>query len=262
LSQDVDLELVLCDGGSRDETRSIIDSFKDPRILFIDNHHSDGAENNWNTAISAASAPLVKIMGQDDVLLPGCLRAEISMLSQPDWHAAAFCYSRRLMILGGRMTGKVTSFTLSDCTSVKSEDLIKEIVRSGRNPIGEPVTVTMRRSALAAAGGFRGSYVIDLDLYVRLLKEGPAIRSSATLTAFRVSDSSWSFKLRRSQAREVLALHERIRVSRGENISSWAYFRGSLLARVYPHLRVFVTILFGVIGSVRSRITYVSRQAG
>lgn len=254
LNQDVDFELILCDGGSQDETVSIIQSFNDPRIRFIDNRDSDGAENNWNTTIAAAHLPLVKIMGQDDILLPGCLRAEQLMLSQPEWAGASFCYSRRLMILGGRIKGRTANFTLSNCRSIGSQELIVEIVRSGRNPIGEPVTVTMRRSALAAAGEFRGSYVIDLDMYVRLLKEGSAVRSPATLSAFRVSSSSWSFKLRRTQAREVIALHQRIHMSDEWIVNSWTYCQGSLLARTYPYLRVLTILFFGIIGSFRRQI--------
>ena len=71
---------------------------------------------------------------------------------------------------------------------------IRKIIRSGTNPLGEPGSILFRRSLLQTTGLFDGSipYVIDLDLWVRLLMLSDLYMFSQALCAFRLSSTSES----------------------------------------------------------------------
>ena len=57
---------------------------------------------------------------------------------------------------------------------------------------------------------FVGDYVIDVDMWIRLLERGPAVFTNETHVAFRVGDRSWSHQLRTSQARETIGLFDAV----------------------------------------------------
>lgn len=161
-------------------------------------------------------------------------------MTQSSSSAVAFCYSKRLLNVAGKHLGKRRELESNSTRIVESNQLLQSIVRSGRNPVGEPVAVTMRRSCFDAAGGYRGSYVIDLDLYVRMLRYGNAARISATLSVFRVSGSSWSYRLRKSQSTEVRILHKRIKNDTEARIGRFSYVIGFISAGLFPVARVIV----------------------
>lgn len=117
-------------------------------------------------------------------------------------------------------------------------EAIRRLVRSGTNAFGEGAAILMRRDAALAAGGFdaRRPYVIDLDMWVRLLRSGPAIGLAETLATFRVSKDQWSVALARQQARHVRQLFAELRadpacgIRRRDALVGW--IRAGLIARM------------------------------
>ncbi len=85
-------------------------------------------------------------------------------------------------------------------------------VRSGANQFGEGAAVLFRRAASEKIGLFDVSlqYAIDIDYWARLLSWGLVMGLCEPLAAFRVSSQSWSNSLVREQARQYVALIERI----------------------------------------------------
>jgi hypothetical protein len=61
----------------------------------------------------------------------------------------------------------------------------------------------MVRDALESAGPFSGSYLIDLDMWNRLWKLGPAIYVEESLSQFRIGNQSWTTKLKNVQAEQM-----------------------------------------------------------
>jgi hypothetical protein len=68
--------------------------------------------------------------------------------------------------------------------------------------------VLMRTDALRKVGPFRGEaqYMIDLDMWCRLLAVGDLYAIPEPLAAFRVQDQSWSHALARRQSAQARAL--------------------------------------------------------
>ena len=75
-----------------------------------------------------------------------------------------------------------------------SVEVARHVVRSGANPIGEPGGVLFRREHYFAVGGWRPDhrFVMDLDLWIRLLQHGEFLGLPETLAAFRIGRESLS----------------------------------------------------------------------
>ncbi len=232
-----DFELIISDDGSTDKTLEIVRSFRDPRISRIDSLAKVGSEANWNNSVVNARGELIKLICQDDLLYRQCLEQEVSTMASPQNKDVSFCFGLRdfvtpngRIIKGRRVSGK------GDARFNKSQ-FLKKVVRSGGNPIGEPMAVTFRRSAFEQAGKFHGDYVIDLAMWVSLIEFGPAIFVDQRLSAFRISKTSWTASLKDSQTNSVRALAKIIFDQNPTLISRADLVRGRLMGSVRAFVR-------------------------
>ena len=80
-----DWELIVSDNGSTDGTRDYLRSLKDPRIRIYEQPVNLGIMGNLNFLLAHAKAPVARILGHDDRVLPGCLeRTDRFMQNRPD----------------------------------------------------------------------------------------------------------------------------------------------------------------------------------
>jgi hypothetical protein len=90
---------------------------------------------------------------------------------------------------------------------------VRRLVQMGTNIFGEPSSVLMRASAVRAAGPWSDAlpYLIDEDMYVRVLERGDFYAIPSSLATFRLSTTSWSLALTRQQSRQNRAFHRKLR---------------------------------------------------
>jgi glycosyltransferase involved in cell wall biosynthesis len=238
-----DFEIVICDDASADTTLSIVAQFDDPRIVVTKSEKAATPAANWNRAVRLCRADYIKVMGQDDVLYPQCLKTEMLAITQFADIAPAFVFSNRDIILkSGFKLKRSNLFHRKGFQPVETKTLLNSVIRSGRNPIGEPVAVTMRRDAFDQTSGFEGSYVVDLAMWFKLLEYGSAIKIHQVLSAFRISRSSWSFQLRKSQASETITLFEHISKTFHPTHPAMNLFIGKIMAHVVQIVRLVILI--------------------
>ncbi len=213
-----DFELVLVDDASTDGTVEIARSFEDDRIRIIENPNQLGAEGNWNAALHHSRGEYVKVLSHDDVIYERCLERQAAVLdSDPElvWVAV------RRDIIDGESRILVRDRGLGELSGrMETPEVFHTLIRSGTNIFGEGAAVLLRRNAAVSAGGFDGrrGYVIDLDLWIRLLLTGPAYALDETLAVFRVSRGQWSVSLARHQARQVRELFAELRTKPGLSV--------------------------------------------
>lgn len=234
-----DFELIVRDDASTDATRERLAAFADPRLRVSVNARNLGAEGNWNAVVSEARGEFVKVLCSDDCLRPDCLRLQVETLDDPrNADALLACCRREIIDADGRvlMVRRWDRFQ----GLLPGREAVRRIVRSGTNPVGEPAAVLFRRRALERTGGFDGSlpYVIDLDLWCRMLLHGSVIATPDASCAFRVAVGSWSLRLALQQARNYrlfvkrLARDPRFGLSRGDRMVGWIKSAGLNLARI------------------------------
>jgi len=213
--QGVDLEIVVVDDRSSDESHAIAAQYGDPRVRAERNEQNLGPEGNWNRALSMATGRYVKLLPQDDTLLPGSLAAQVAVLEADTDRSIALVFGARDVIndAGSRLMSR--GYKGASAGRVKAADILRACVRGGTNMVGEPGAVLFRKALSDQIGPFNGiqGYVIDLDYWIRLLAHGDAWYIPEPVSTFRISAGSWSVAIGTSQAREYRAFLNRMRAA-------------------------------------------------
>src|SRR5262249_4635865 len=92
-----DFEIVVADDGSKDDPKSVIDSFRDFRIRFVRQENQGGGVAR-NTAIDAARGTYIAPLDSDDIFLPHHLETMKALLQDAPGTVG---YARMLVDRGG-----------------------------------------------------------------------------------------------------------------------------------------------------------------
>lgn len=196
-----DFEIVIVDDASWDGTMDSIRDLSDPRIRRFSNPSNLGGGANWDRAVERSHGRLIKLLCSDDLLYPSCLEEQVRILDDARWaDVGLVCCWRDVIDARGRRLLSRKSPGLQGY--VPRRKALRKIVRSGTNPLGEPAAVLFRRELLEKTGPFDGSnpFVLDINMWSRMLLHSGLYLLPKTLCAFRVSPESWSVRLARSQS--------------------------------------------------------------
>jgi glycosyltransferase involved in cell wall biosynthesis len=185
-----DFEVVIVDNNSTDGTREIIAGIDDPRVRVATNPTTLSMVENFNLAVSLCRGQFVKLICADDTLEPDCIQTQAAVLrDNPEVMLVAartdFIDDDGFVLRPARGLRGVVGRHPGQC-------VVRQIVRSGSNPIGAPVAVMFRRVDFERCGGFDDDllFAMDMDLWVRLLRDGDFVGVPRTLASFRVGSES------------------------------------------------------------------------
>ena len=160
-----DLELIVVDDGSRDDSRRRIEDRPDARLVthFQENQGAHAAINR-GIELSADSSEYIAILNSDDVYRPRWLERAVARLdADPE---AGFC-AGRLEFPGDEDGDKRRWYAAAMEYYLQSGDVVRSLVH--RNFIMTTSNVVLRKSVLETTGLFRPlRYVHDVDLFLRL----------------------------------------------------------------------------------------------
>jgi glycosyltransferase involved in cell wall biosynthesis len=199
--QDVDLEVIVIDEGSSDETPSELGRIDDPRLVVIRHDTPEGVARARNSAIDRARGDWIAFLDDDDLLAPHNFRTQLA-------HAA----DRQVVLLyGGRVEVDETLRVQHMSPARDPEGLARTILL--RNVVGPPSGVLARADSLERVGGFDENFsaMADWDLWIRLARLGDARISDEPLLAYRRHPGSMTV----AKADEVLDEFERLRTKHG-----------------------------------------------
>lgn len=77
-----DFELLVIDDGSSDNTRAIVESFRDDKVRYLRHDRNRGCSAAYNTGISAAAGQLVGFLDSDDIWKPDYLERQVAFFSR------------------------------------------------------------------------------------------------------------------------------------------------------------------------------------
>jgi glycosyltransferase involved in cell wall biosynthesis len=190
-----DLELLLVDDGSTDDTVAIVQAFADPRVRIIPLANG-GVCKARNRGIAQARAPVICLLDHDDWWLPGKLQRQLQTLAEhPDagvvystferWHAdpatgrfappEAFDFSAVADDIDPDFSGWVHHQFLLDCWMLTS-------------------TSMFRREVFERCGTFDENlpFSEDWDLWLRVAREFPFVQLRRPTTLYRMHASQGS----------------------------------------------------------------------
>jgi hypothetical protein len=198
LAQSVtDLEVVVVDDGSTDDTPTIAQGFADERVRYL-RQENQGLAGARNSGLSVATAPLIGFLDSDDALLPDALARHCAAL-EADGSAGMSVGAVELMDAGGRRIERLSAppptITLAD------------LAMGNRFA---PHSLLVRRDWLDRAGGFDASLRAceDWDLWLRLVYAGCRIRTmpSQTVARYRVHGAQMTQQSERMRTAAVSTL--------------------------------------------------------
>ncbi len=190
-----DFEFLIIDDCSTDNSPSIIQSYRDPRIRYIHNDGNQGVAYSLNRGLALAQGEYIARMDADDISLPEKFKHQVSFLDQ---HPA-------VGVLG-------TAVCLMDASGKKRDKLsfpTEHISLYWRlcffeNPIIHP-TVMMRKDVVDRAGGYLVEMTNseDYDLWCRLsgfthLANLPDVHLHLRKHSENVSSKKWTDQKQKS----------------------------------------------------------------
>ncbi len=203
LAQDEDFELLVLDNASVDETGAVAAGFQDQRIRIERNDRALAIGDNWNRVVAESRGELVKVVCADDILLPGALKAQMSLMGDPEIAVA----SSKFDVIDEDGAVEDSELGLPGLLGVHSvRTLMRTIVRCGPADFGPTAAAVFRRADFDRVGGFRGDLVfpMDVDLFARVCEFGMFYGASDVLAAWR--NSSFNLCSRSSTASKLVEM--------------------------------------------------------
>lgn len=190
-----EFEHVVVDGGSVDETVSVLESY--PHLKWV-SEKDEGQADALNKGLRMVSGDIVGWINSDDYYFGGAFEKVAAVFRDPDV----------MWVIGdiSLYEEESGSFVCMNSPTVTWEKL-------KRNPdIVRQQGVFIRRSFLEEAGGWnKGLFmVMDFDLWVRLAKRSKPVMLAEQLAVFRIQkDQKTGLSNLRRQMREMLFVLER-----------------------------------------------------
>ncbi|MFC4551167.1 MULTISPECIES: glycosyltransferase family 2 protein [Halorussus] len=204
-----DLELLVVDDASTDETPELVADYDD-RVTLLRHDENRGACAARNTGIEAAEGDYVAFLDSDDVWHEAKLERQLDRLVQEDDWVAAYCdYERELPGAGGTFEEVVAALLGNE------EDKHKE---GGRELIGDVLadtlvtcagsTLVVERAVAEEIGGFDVTLdrFQDPEFVVRVLEAGKLAYVDETLVTLYGTGSPAPEVIRRADE-QYLAKH-------------------------------------------------------
>jgi glycosyltransferase involved in cell wall biosynthesis len=190
----VELEVIVVDDGSRDDTEDRVTALGDPRVTVLRNDASRGVAHARNRGIDRAAHPWIAFLDDDDRWSPEKLRVQLERAQAEN---ADFIYTAGVAVAAG--DGRV----LWGSPAFTPEEL-RQSIRSRNLVFAGSSNVVARTELVRRLGGFDESlhHIADWDLWIRLTEAGRAAACPEALVAYLVHETNMHRTAIDSAARE------------------------------------------------------------
>lgn len=199
LSQNLtDLELIIIDGASTDNTREVVESYTTERIRYIRNEEPRGVSAARNAALDLARGDYIAFIDDDDIWLPWKLDVQVKLLeTAPD----------EVGLLA-------SAFFDFDVTSGNLSIYLDERDNSSFGGVGVPTRWLLKRKVLADIESFDESMgaMEDLDFSGRLRTEYDVMYNTSPVAVYYNREDS-------QPNRDIISGREQLIAKHGETMS-------------------------------------------
>jgi glycosyltransferase involved in cell wall biosynthesis len=182
-SRDVDLEVVVVDDGSTDDTQRCVAALGDPRVRVLRHDESRGVVTARNAGIEVADGTWLGFCDDDDLWAPEKLVEQL--------RAAA--HSERRWAVAGAVGFEVDG-TIRNVNNPPTGPELTALLPWLNGIPGGCSNVVVRRDLLRDTGGFdpRLRVLADWELWIRLARREPPATVSSPLVGYRLHASNMS----------------------------------------------------------------------
>jgi glycosyltransferase involved in cell wall biosynthesis len=186
--REVELEIIVVDDASTDDTADVVAGIGDPRVTLVRQEEARGPSAARNRGAREARAEWIGFVDDDDVWAPDKLVRQVTAAenSARDWvYVGAINIGSRLEIVSGSIPPM-------------PEQVVAALPRY--NPIpGGGSNVILRHRLFSVVGGFDGRFppCEDWELWIRLAQAGPPACVSLPLMGYRLHGESSSLDTER-----------------------------------------------------------------
>lgn len=153
------LEFIIINDASIDETTDILKSYTDPRLIVITNTENLGLTKSLNKALQLAKGQFIARQDADDISHPDRLATQFTFLCENPEYALVGCSARLIDEHGNLITDiKVLS---------ESKQIESSLANNNQFIHG---SILAYKSAITSAGGYRENFrcTQDYDLWLRM----------------------------------------------------------------------------------------------
>lgn len=156
------LEIIVIDDASTDDTKKVVNSIKDNRIKYFKNDNSQGGSYSRNKGIENSSGDYIAFLDDDDEWVPEKLYMQIKVIENDK--KIGLVYTGAEIIY---LPQNIKYYNKPN----KQGDLSQAIIK--HNYIGTTSSVLIRKEILKASGGFdtRLPALQDYDLWIRICQK-------------------------------------------------------------------------------------------
>ncbi len=166
-----DLEVIVSDNASEDDTESVVRSFADPRVVYLKNAANVGAVPNINRSYQQARGEFIAFCPDDDLMLPENLARKVDVLRK---HPSVGLVHSRFHVIDEH--GKIQHFNTNrghgrerDADAVENGQVFLRRMLAGPCEVN-PVSAVFRRDCLEKLGGLDETleYSDDYEYWMRI----------------------------------------------------------------------------------------------
>ncbi len=186
-----DIELIVVDDASTDETAEVVRDIDDPRLTYIQHPYQQGANVARNTGILATRGKYVAFQDSDDEWFPDKLSAQLNaMKSMGNRASIAFCKFWRIIGKKSEIIPRSNRLSGDGLFDVHAELLKGNFITTQ--------TLLIERNLLMAVGKFDESLrrLQDWDLVLRLSAKSPFLFVDQPLVRAFIGEDSISSQKR------------------------------------------------------------------
>jgi len=183
----VDIEVIVINDGSSDNTLGVLDSVRDPRLK-VYNFPNSGGSTARNRGIYKSTGEFIAFLDADDFWLENKIELQIEALQSYSLASSVYCWVDTI-----DLTGKIRPASRATFNGNIYIELLKNcFIVSGSN-------ILVRRDALESINYWDETLTAsqDYDLYLRLAEKYEFAHLPQVLVLYRISEQSMSTNFKR-----------------------------------------------------------------
>lgn len=234
------LEIIICDDCSKDNTLEVVKTFTDPRISVHINTHNLGGSGNYNKALSYATGKYVKLLCADDLIAPDCIEKQVHAFEENnDKNIVLVTVEKRVINERGKSLFVKRVFWRSGL--IDGRKAVCKSIRNGTNIFGEPGALLMKTDTLRKTDGVMEdkyfTYCNDFNLWCTLLLYGNLFVLREPLFSFRIVATSVTSSAGWKQAKVVKDYFSLLYRQKSYGISKSTLLLGKFMVNVMTFAR-------------------------